>query len=290
MIRLDAGLIDASARVPGASLAIEISVQVDHERRRQRGRQRRQPLVSEAPDRVRDLDTDLAEPLRQRVERMGDVRRVHVGAAAAFGLSARRIGPDHGDTTQIADAQRQCRRIAHQGPHNLVPQQHHAFGPCPAHEHPVLRQVARQLGPWPAIVEHTQPFHRRQHVARRAAYVGGRHLAVGDGIDEALAAVQRRARHLEITAGDHSLRRGVQAEPIAHHEAVETPLAAQHLVDHRDAVGGPRTVDAVVRGHDRHHACLLHRSLERNQVQLAAGCARRRASRCCCVRTRCRCR
>ena len=157
MIRLDAGLIDASARAARSVDAIEISVQVDHERRRQRRRQCRQPLVGEAPDRVRDLDTDPAEPLRQRVERMGDMRRVHVGAAATFGLSTRRIGSDHGDTTQIADAQRQCRRIARQCSHNLIPQQHHAFGSSPAHEHPVLRQVARSA--------RARAGHRRTHPA-----------------------------------------------------------------------------------------------------------------------------
>ena len=56
------------------------------------------------------------------------------------------------------------------------------------------------------------------------------------------------------------------------------------------AVGRPRAVDAVVRRHHRHR--LPHRA-PRPRTDAGtprAACARRSANRCCCARTRCRCR
>ena len=87
--------------------------------------------------------------------------------------------------------------------------------------------------------------------------------------EQLLAAMDGRSRHLEIEAGKDPFGRGVEAEPVGHHDTVEAPFVAQDAPQQFDVVGGVRAVDPVVRAHHRPDAGLLHGHLEREQVQLA---------------------
>ena len=115
---------------------IGISEHVDREGRAQRRRQRRQALVGRAAGSMSDLDAD-ARPSRVDNASSGCDRWVarHVGAPAAFGLPARRVGTDDGDTTQSPS-----KRSGSNGPPVRRPRC--ATAPCPRH-----RRGARGLGP-----------------------------------------------------------------------------------------------------------------------------------------------
>ena len=61
-----------------------------------------------------------------------------------------------------------------------------------------------------------------------------------------------------------------QPAPVTADDAIETPLFAHHLVQHRVGVSG-NAVDLVVGGHQRARAALPHRPLERARVVFAKG-------------------
>ena len=155
------------------------------------------------------------------------------------------------------------RRIRH------VAQQHHPFGAGQADQGPVVGVVTGQLRPRAFTRERAHPVHQGEHVERRAAHQLGADVATLDRVDQRLATAARRPRHLEVEPGGERLGGRVQPEPVAHHQAVEAPLAAEHAAQHRLAVRGERSVDPVVRGHHGEHARLLDHRLERHQVQLA---------------------
>ena len=94
-------------------------------------------------------------------------------------------------------------------------------------------------------------------------------LALLDRGRERRAVEARRSGHLEV---EPRFRRGDGAaggHPVGHDDAVEAPLAAQHVGQEPAVLGAPATVEPVVRGHRRQGAALTDAELERDEVQLA---------------------
>ena len=92
------------------------------------------------------------------------------------------------------------------------------------------------LGGRTVAAEHPEPIEGDQHLAHtRVQFVVG-DVATFERVHERLTSVQRGTGHLEIEPGADRLGRRVGAEPVADHQTVEAPLAAQHVGQQR-AVG-----------------------------------------------------
>ena len=115
----------------------------------------------------------------------------------------------------------------------------------------------------------TGPLGERQHSSDGPVEVVGTDLAAFDRDVEMLAALARRAGHLDVETGEHRRRRAVRAEPVADDQTVESPLAAEQLGQQPVVLTAERPVQAVVPGHDHANAGLADGGLERHQVQLA---------------------
>ncbi len=55
---------------------------------------------------------------------------------------------------------------------------------------------------------------------------------------------------------------------VGDHEALKSPVSLEDVGHEPPVLRGRRTIDRVVRGHDRSRACVFHRGLERREVQL----------------------
>ena len=78
-----------------------------------------------------------------------------------------------------------------------------------------------------------------------------------------------RARHLEIESGSQRRGRFGHAEPVGHHQALESPLVAQDVEEQRRLLGQPAAVQPVVRRHDGERPALADGDLEGDEVELA---------------------
>ena len=78
-------------------------------------------------------------------------------------------------------------------------------------------------------------------------------------------------RHLQVEACLQRLDAVVDGAPVAHHEAVEAPIAPQHLGEQEVVLAGVRAVHLVVGAHDRPRPCARDDLREAPQVHLAQG-------------------
>ena len=76
------------------------------------------------------------------------------------------------------------------------------------------------------------------------------------------------SRHLEVEPGPQRRRAAVAAVPVAHHDPVEPPVAAEDVAQQPFVLGAERPAEPVVGGHHAPHAGALHRGFERDEVQL----------------------
>ncbi len=81
--------------------------------------------------------------------------------------------------------------------------------------------------------------------------------------------LERGPRHLEVEPGAQRGGAAVAAVPVAHHDAVEPPLAAEHVAEQPRVLRAERAVEPVVGGHHAAHSGPSHGRLERREVHLA---------------------
>ncbi len=85
-----------------------------------------------------------------------------------------------------------------------------------------------------------------------------------------LCRIHKPARgHLQIEAAIRRAHRVVGRAPIGHQRRLEAPLFAQHLKVEKCILRSVLAVYQVVAVHHGAHMGLLHRSLERRQINLA---------------------
>ena len=150
------------------------------------------------------------------------------------------------------------------GQHVVVAQQHHRRGRGLPGDAPGARAGpptgARSAGSSSRPPTRSSTPSSRSTAASTQGLVD---LARPDRVGQRRAVGAPGAGHLEVEPRGDRLRGVGEGEPVGDHEALEAPLAAQHVGEQPAAVGAVLAVEAVVGGHDPEGAALLHRQLER---------------------------
>ena len=111
---------------------------------------------------------------------------------------------------------------------------------------------------------------------QNALHGGIEHLdierAVVDCVNDLLVVCGVFAGHFKLHAGFKALYAvcGGRA-PVAHHVAVKAPLVAENIGQQALVFSGERTVDTVIRAHNRPRLRVLYGSLKRRKVNFAQG-------------------
>ena len=111
---------------------------------------------------------------------------------------------------------------------------------------------------------------------QNALHSGIEHLdierAVVDRVNDLLVVCGVFTGHFKLHAGFKALYAvcGGRA-PVAHHVAVKAPLIAENIGQQALIFSGERTVDAVIRAHNRPRLRVLYGSLKRRKVNFAQG-------------------
>ena len=193
--------------------------------------------------------------VRQLVVEGLDARRLDLGAAGALEPRLAREGPDQRHAAGVL-RQRQQRAV--------VLEQHDAGRGGAAGEAVVgvevgrVRRLRRARG---------RPLHEREQLADELVEPRLVEPAVAHGRDD--GAGGRRAGHLQVQAGRDRCDAVVDRQPVRHHDAAEAPLLHEDLAQQAPALDAVLAVEAVVGGHHAPRVGLLHRDLERAQVDLA---------------------
>ena len=227
-------------------------------------------------DRAAGLVADVDAPLAQRVERSEAVVGRDPGAAAALLAPEPCVRADEGERRRALEREERA----------LVLEQHAAAGGGAADHGPGVGIVGRRLRGRRA--GRLRPLDQREDALDGGIELGLLDLAGGERRPQLVAAVQRRPGHLDVEPGPQRLDRAVVAEPVAHDDAVEAPVAPQHLGQQPLVVGAVGPVEPVVRAHHGAHVRPRGRPPRRARSRARAACARRPRTRSSCARTRSR--
>ena len=148
----------------------------------------------------------------------------------------------------------------------LVLQQHHAFrgsmarDPCMGIQIGFVadRLMTECSGPHDQIEDAFDVSIQHLHI----------NLALSGRVQQRLL-LRLGAGHQQVVACLHLLHRIRPRKPVGHHDALEAPFIAQHVLQQPEAFRGVGSVDLVVGTHDRPRTAFLDGDLEALQVQLA---------------------
>ena len=195
----------------------------------------------------------VADSRPQHVEGGVDAGRVDLGAPGPLVPRLCGKGPDHGDASGSSERQ-----------HPAVGQEHRAGSGSAAGDLVVGVVRAVMLG----TVAPTA-LHQFDDPGRTAVEVGDRKPPVGQRCGDVGVECTEARRHLDVEARADAGDAVAHRAPVAHHQAVETPLVAEDGREQLVVLGGVGAVDDVVAAHDRPRRRVLDRDLETGEVDLA---------------------
>jgi len=210
------------------------------------------------------------EPITKNVDDGSSMMRQHLGGTATHDAGAFGIGADDGDGLQPRGAERKerSRHIVATSGDRLVAQEHHRLHGGPACKCAVLGEIDG-MRLHVSIVEGAQTIEYRQQGSCGTIQIVFVDSPLAHGLGEYGSVSTWGRGHFQIETGVRRSFGGESSEPVRHHEALETPLVAQDVLQQPAILRAIAAVHPVVRRHDAERTALAHRDLERQQVHLA---------------------